>query len=91
MKKKDNFRIETYFVGGKMKKRRIPLIEGIPVDEFIRQNADDAFLVQEGYFDILHEREVARAEPNQAPEPTSTAVTPPAVAGERASGTRGSS
>ena len=30
-------------------------------------------------------------EPNQSPEPTSTAVTPPAVAGDRASGTRGSS
>ena len=29
--------------------------------------------------------------PNQAPEPTSTAVTPPAVAGDRASGARGSS
>ena len=29
-------------------------------------------------------------EPNQALEPTSTAVTPPAVAGDRASGTRGS-
>jgi hypothetical protein len=27
---------------------------------------------------------------NQAPEPTSTAVTPPAFAGDRASGTRGS-
>ena len=32
-----------------------------------------------------------KTEPNQAPEPTSTAVTPPAVAGDRASGTRGSS
>ena len=32
-----------------------------------------------------------KTEPNQAPEPTSTAVTPPAVAGDRASGARGSS
>jgi hypothetical protein len=30
-------------------------------------------------------------QPNQALEPTSTAVTPPASAGDRASGTRGSS
>ena len=30
-------------------------------------------------------------EPNQALEPTSTAVTPPAIAGDRASGARGSS
>ena len=32
-----------------------------------------------------------KTEPNQALEPTSTAVTPPASAGDRASGTRGSS
>jgi len=31
-----------------------------------------------------------KKEPNQALEPTSTAVTPPASAGDRASGTRGS-
>ena len=31
-----------------------------------------------------------KTEPNQALEPTSTAVTPPADAGDRASGTRGS-
>jgi hypothetical protein len=31
-----------------------------------------------------------KTEPNQALEPTSTAVTPPASAGDRASGTRGS-
>ena len=36
----------------------------------------------------LKERGIA---PNQALEPTSTAVTPPASAGDRASGTRGSS
>ena len=35
-------------------------------------------------------RNKKRIEPNQALEPTSTAVTPPAVAGDRASGTRGS-
>ena len=34
---------------------------------------------------------VERIRPNQALEPTSTAVTPPADAGDRASGTRGSS
>ena len=35
-------------------------------------------------------REILKKAPNQAPEPTSTAVTPPAAAGDRASGTRGS-
>lgn len=59
-KKSENFRPEIYFVHGKMKKRRIPLIDGLEVEEFIRRNADDAFLVQEGHFDILDERELAR-------------------------------
>ena len=59
-KKSKNYRTEVYFVGGKMKKRRIPLIDGIEVEEFIRRNADDAFLIENGYFHILHEREQAR-------------------------------
>ncbi len=48
-------------------------------------------------FQILYGRETRRyltketIPPNQTPEPTSTAVTPPADAGDRASGTRGSS
>ena len=65
-KKGRDFRVETYFVGGKMKKRKIPLIEGQAVEDFIRQNADDAFLVQEGYFEILHERETERNRANQS-------------------------
>jgi hypothetical protein len=46
-----------------------------------------------GDFDAFVSSICARAKklPNQAPEPTSTAVTPPADAGDRASGTRGSS
>ena len=36
-------------------------------------------------------RRIGKKAANQAPEPTSTAVTPPADAGDRASGTRGSS
>ena len=39
----------------------------------------------------INQQQPHEKEPNQAPEPTSTAVTPPAVAGDRASGTRGSS
>jgi hypothetical protein len=59
-KKSKDFRTEIYFVGGKMKKRRIPLIDGMEVEEFIRRNADDVYLMQEGHFDILHEREQKR-------------------------------
>ncbi|MBK8477592.1 MAG: hypothetical protein IPL39_15220 [Opitutaceae bacterium] len=55
-KKGRDYRLETYFVGGKMKHRRIPLIEGQPVDEFLRAHADDGFLAAEGYFEILGER-----------------------------------
>lgn len=45
---------------GKMKHRRIPLIEGHPVDEFLRAHADDGFLAAEGYFELLGEREAKR-------------------------------
>ena len=60
-KKGRDFRFETCFVGGKMKKRKIPLVEGQPVDDFIRQNADDIFLLQEGHFEILYERETGKS------------------------------
>jgi hypothetical protein len=60
-KKSKDFRFETYFVRGKMKRRRIRLIDGLDADEWIRRNADDVFLVQEGYYEVLHERENERA------------------------------
>ena len=47
-RKNKNFRTEVYFVGGRMKRRKIPLIEGLEVDEFIRRNANEGFLVCEG-------------------------------------------
>jgi len=65
-KKGQDFRFEIHFVGGKMKKRKIPLIEGLSVEEFVRRNADDAFLIEEGYFNILHERETERNAGNKA-------------------------
>ncbi len=47
-KKRRRELFETVFVGGKQKrvKRIQPLIEGIPQDEFIRQNADPIWLHQ---------------------------------------------
>lgn len=59
-KKSKNYRTEVFFVRGKRKKRKIPLIDGLETEEFIRRNADDIFLMQEGYFEILHEREQER-------------------------------
>ena len=45
----------TIFINGKMKRiRRPPTIDGIPVDEFIRRNADPIFLHQEGLWELLH-------------------------------------
>ena len=49
-RKNKNFRTEVYFVGGRMKRRKNPLIEGLEVDEFIRRNADEGFLVHAGYY-----------------------------------------
>jgi len=40
--------------------------------------------------DQIHALSVSENSPNKALEPTSTAVTPPAIAGDRASGARGS-
>ncbi len=59
-----DYRLETCFVGGKMKHRRIPLIEGQPVAEFLRHNTDDSFLAAESHFEILHERECERNHPD---------------------------
>ena len=57
------FRFETYFVNGKQKRRKVRLIDGIPVEEFIEMNADEIFLVQEGYYEILDARQ-AKDKPN---------------------------
>lgn len=53
---KGQFRWETYFVGGKQKRRKVRTVDGMDPEEFIRLNADDIWLKQEGYFEILHER-----------------------------------
>ena len=62
------YRLEIFFVNGKQKKRKIRLIDGLPVDEFVARNADDIFLLQEGMYEILHQREMRRrAKPGGAP------------------------
>ena len=56
-----DYRLEVFFVNGKQKKRKVRLIDGLPVDEFMERNADDVYLVQEGLYEILHQRELERA------------------------------
>lgn len=57
---KGQFRWETYFVRGKQKRKKVRTVDGVDTEEFIRLNADDIWLKQEGYFEILHEREMER-------------------------------
>ena len=50
--RKKNFM--TIFVNGKQKRVRRPqLIEGLPVDEFIAQNADPIWLHQNGMWELM--------------------------------------
>ena len=47
-KRKRQQEFMTVFVNGRMKRvRRPPMIEGMPVEEFIRRNADPIWLLQE--------------------------------------------
>ena len=53
----------TIFMNGKqVRVRRPPTIEGVPVEEFIRQNAHPIWLHQHGYGEVLHERSMAEDE-----------------------------
>ena len=59
-KKKRRQEYETIFINGKMKRvRRPPTIEGMNVDDFIRQNADPIFL-QEKLWECLEPANDAR-------------------------------
>jgi hypothetical protein len=44
---------ETYFVGGKMKFRRIYVIDGIPADEFYKKNATDLDFYLNGDYELM--------------------------------------
>jgi len=46
------------FMNGKQVRiKRPPTTDGIPVDEYIEQNADPIWLHQNGMYEILHARE----------------------------------
>jgi hypothetical protein len=44
---------ETYFVGGKMKFRKIYVIDGIPADEFYEKNATDLDLYLNEDYELM--------------------------------------
>ncbi len=63
----------TIFVNGKQKRvKRPPTVDGIPVDEFIRNNADPIWLFQNEMYEELYqweqERDAEEQEDSQ-PEP----------------------
>lgn len=48
----------TIFIDGKQKRvKRPPMIEGLPVDEFIRRNADPIWLLENEMYEELHQWE----------------------------------
>ena len=55
---KGEFIYETYFIRGKMKRQKIYVVDSIPAEEFYRQNADLITLLQNGDYELLHEREI---------------------------------
>ncbi|MBX9852847.1 MAG: hypothetical protein K2X86_13975 [Cytophagaceae bacterium] len=48
-----NYLKESYFIGGKMKFRRIYLVDGIPADEFYEKNANEIDKVIDGNFHLI--------------------------------------
>jgi hypothetical protein len=52
---KGEYYYERYFIRGKMKLRKIYVIDGIPVDEFYRKNAAPITLMQDGEYELLNE------------------------------------
>ena len=61
-KRRKEFR--TVFIGGKMKRvRRPPTIEGLPIEEFIRRNADPIFLHAMEMWEYIESGDDASSEP----------------------------
>jgi hypothetical protein len=72
------FRWETYFVRGKQRRQKVRMLDGkdFDYDKFIRANADDIWLKQEGHFEILHEREMERNRIEEGGDPGEDNNTP---------------
>jgi hypothetical protein len=60
---------ESYFVGGKMKFRRVYVIDGIPAEEFYEQNASDIdHCINGEYWKISYEKDSSRESSNKKPD-----------------------
>ena len=69
-KKRRQSEYMTIFMNGKQKRvKRMPTVEGIPVDAFIRSNADPIWLHQHGMYEELYQLELEQEESQL--EPTS--------------------
>ena len=64
-KKRRREMYETVFINGKQKRvKRAPTVEGLPVDEFIRKNADPIWLHQNEMWEMMDQEEEAEV-PNK--------------------------
>ena len=62
-RKKRKAEFMTVFRNGRqVRVPRPPTVDGMPVEEFIRENADPIWLHQHGYWEILHERAMEEQE-----------------------------
>ncbi|MFH1258368.1 MAG: hypothetical protein ABII74_00895 [Elusimicrobiota bacterium] len=52
------FIYDIYFMNGKMKKKKIYVVDGTPAEEFYEQNADPNTLLQNGDYELLYEQEI---------------------------------
>jgi hypothetical protein len=63
-KKERRERYEWIFVGGKQKRvARPPTVEGLPVEEFIRRNADPIWLHDEGLWEYMEDHHEDQEDP----------------------------
>jgi len=59
---------ESYFVGGRMKFRRVYVIDGIPADEFYEKKATDLDFYLNGDYELISSEKVSNnhdGEPNE--------------------------
>ena len=67
-KKKRRAETMIIFINGKQKRvPRPPTIDGMPVDEFIRRNADPIWLVQNEMLEVLEARRLDTGEDEDVP------------------------
>lgn len=65
-RRKEEF--QTIFINGKQKRvRREPMVDGLPVDEFIRRNADPIWLHQHEMWEYMEPEGPGTAQPNPSP------------------------